>query len=263
MSKDLRKTKENNEVKICGERACRAVYKQRKDDIIRVYLTEDRLVDVNDILKWCASTRRAYHIVDEADMKKIAQTKHHDGICFLTREEKKVDQNNLIRDLSSSLLVKSKSACIALLDGVQNPHNLGAIVRTASHFSVPAVIVAQSGEKDGVKLSTAAYRTAQGGTEDVEIIGVKDLAASIVELKKQGYKVYGTSDHKAKKNLFKTKLPEKTLFVFGSETAGISNRLLDLCDEIIIIPHSGTVKSLNVSSAFAICIAEYWRQIHD
>ncbi len=248
------KANQAQEVKVCGYNACRAIFAQRPTDIVRVYVTEKTLPDFGDILKWCAKNRKAYHVVSEQDLEKVAATKHHDGVCILAKRQSKGSSENLVARLRSD----KKIDCIVFLDGVQNPHNCGAILRVCSHFGASTVVV---DDKKTPKLSAAAYRTAQGGAEDVELIGVKDPMATIKDLKGFGYKIIATSDQ-AKASVFKQKLPAKVVFIFGSESSGVSPKYIDAADANLLIPHTGQVKSLNVASAASIFIAEHWRQNH-
>ncbi len=248
------KSNQSQEVKVCGYNACRALFKQRPKDIVRVYVTENTLHDFGDILKWCAGNRKAYHVVTAKDLEKIAATKHHEGVCILAKRQ----STSSIEALVARLRDSKGSECIVFLDGVQNPHNCGAILRLCSHFGAKAVLV---DAKKSPQLSAAAYRTAQGGTEDVELIAIKDPLETIKTLRSFAYSVIATSDQ-AKTSLFKYKLPPRVLFIFGSETHGVAKKYLDAADATLLIPHTGQVKSLNVASAASIFIAEHWRQNH-
>jgi len=137
---------------------------------------------------------------------------------------------------------------------VQNPHNVGAILRVCANFSVDGLLL----QEPQLALSGAVYRTAEGGAEWVQILETGELLKALEEFKNQGFKIYGTSSH-AGKALDKTKFFEKCVILFGSESDGLSPALLKCCDNTIFIPQSGHVESLNVSCAASVILYEHYK----
>ena len=124
-------------------------------------LREDRIGALQPLLKWCAAHRVGYRVVEDEDLRKLAATTHHEGVVAdVLREEPQL--------LTTWLRALPDGPCCALwLDGVGNPHNLGAILRTAAHFGVGAVLLPKDAP---LALSGAAARVAEGGAEAVLVV---------------------------------------------------------------------------------------------
>lgn len=241
------------EIKLYGLNACQTLARRRMDDIIRVYVTDERIKNMGHVLSWCAQNKRAYHVVSAADLAKIAESIHHEGVCILAKSRKEVD--------FGSLVAREKTAqgarCIVYLENIGNPHNLGAIVRVCSHFGATAVIVFS--EDDSLKgLSPVVYRTAEGGAETVDIIFTKEPARALKALRNVGFTLAATSSH-AKVSLFDLGLPEKVVVMFGSEANGLSTALYREAHLQLQIPGTGDVESLNVACAASTILGEFWR----
>ena len=143
-------------------------------------------------------------------------------------------------------------ACVVALENVQNPHNVGAILRVCANFSADALLL----QEPQLAMSGAVYRTAEGGAEWVQILETGELLKALEEFKRQGFKIYGSSSHRGLA-LNKASLAPKCVFLLGSESEGISTPLLKCCDDILFIPQSGHVESLNVSCAASIILYEH------
>ncbi len=249
------RTMNEPEQKVAGRNACRALFEARRDDVRRVYVTDDTLGPFGDVLKWCAQQKIAYHIKTSADLDAIAETVHHDGVVFIARLKKEHSFDEIAgyyeREHESD---KSARAMVVLLEDVKNPHNLGAILRVCAHFGVRAVLAA--GTTPG--LSPAAMRTAEGGAEHVDVVEVGDGVSAIERLKAAGFHVVATSSH-TQQMLGEGALPPRSLVMFGSEGEGLSRELADLSDTAIAIPGSGALESLNVACAASVVLWELWR----
>ena len=240
-----------NEMRVYGVNACLALWQQRAAAIIRVYVTRDQMTQFGPLLKWCSKHKKAYHIVEAEDLAKVAQSVHHEGVLILAQVSSALGDDECLK-----LLAARRGPCALLyLDGVQNPHNVGAIVRLAAHFGVPMILGAE-GQLPG--LTPAAARIAEGGMEHVRLAILKKPKAVVTELKAMGFKLIGTSSH-VSESLYSRPLPDKVIFVIGGEVEGASERLLAFCDEVRAIPGTGHVESLNVASATGVCLAEHWR----
>jgi len=143
-----------------------------------------------------------------------------------------------------------------ILDGVEDPHNLGACLRVADAMGVHAVIA----PKDrAVGLNATVRKVASGAAETVPFIAVTNLARTIRELKDAGVFVVGTTMD-APNTLLNTKLDGPIAIVLGSEGEGIRRLTAETCDALVTIPMYGSVESLNVSVASGICLYEVRRQ---
>jgi TrmH RNA methyltransferase len=237
---------------VAGRNACRALFARRPEDIRRVYVTEDTLADFKDVLKACAERRIAYHVKTAADLDQIAETVHHDGVLFLARRQGEGDVDGLLA--WADRLQPGQRAVLVLLEGVKNPHNLGAILRVCAHFGVPFCLRAG----DTAELSPAAMRTAEGGAEFARLVDVDDGLDVLLSLQARGFSLLATSSH-ASLSLGRSPLPDRVVVLFGSEGEGLSKRLLGLADDTIVIPGSGALESLNVACASSVVLWELWK----
>lgn len=243
---------EKGELRFHGTAACRALLQKRPEAIIRAYIRKDLEESWVDLLKACVRNRRSYHLVEDQDLERLTDTTHHQGICLVAKEKKTLGVEELLKGLP-----REGRFALLYLDGVQNPHNLGAILRTAAHFQIPFVLGAK-GELP--KLSPAAARVAEGGGEFVDLVATDDVERTIEALKKRDFKVYAADLDKDAYSLYDMRLHERSLFVFGGEVKGVSERLRGLSDHIVKIPGSGAVESLNVSASSALFMGEFFRQ---
>lgn len=239
-----------DEVKIYGRHASRALWRHRPNDIVRVYLLENLVREFRDLLKWCADTKHAYHLVGEEDLNRVAASTHHEGICVLAKRRRLLTGSDL------SAWAEREGALLVYLDGVGNPHNFGTVLRNAAHFGVD-LIFGREGEIPS--LSAAACRVAQGGAEFVPILVSSNPSADLKMLQNSGFAIICTSSH-VKASLYRMKLPKKSVIVLGGERSGISRDVKKIADAEIQIPGSGNVDSLNIASASAVLFAEYSRQ---
>lgn len=247
------------EHKVAGENACRALWMTRPDDIRRVYVTEAVLPRFKDVLKFCSERRLAYHVKTDADLDQVAETVHHDGVLFLARRQRE----STLKDVFAwtEKLRPEQRALIVLLENVKNPHNLGAILRVSAHFGVPWVL--RAGQTPA--LSPAAMRTAEGGAEHSRVVGTDGdagLDAAFSRLQKLGFKLLATSSH-ATLALGREALPARAVVMFGSEGEGLSPALMKRADDVVAIPGSGALESLNVACAASVVLWELWRGASD
>lgn len=240
-----------NEMLYYGVHTCQSLFRHRRTAIVRAYCTEERLRDFSSMLKWCSQEKKAYHVVSKEDLAKIADSVHHEGVCILARKKPDLGEQDLLTEL------KKEKSPLVIVDGVQNPHNVGSIMRAMGHFGWKHMIFPSALK---FKLTPSAARMSEGGCELVSTYEFKNDKAFIDNLKALGFTLYGTSSH-AKKSLFTEKLPPKSIaYVFGNEISGVSESMSKLIDEMLIIPGTGGVKSLNVAMACALSIAEHTRQ---
>ncbi len=243
----------DDEQKICGFHACQGVFERRPDDIIKVYLTEDRTRHVSAMLKWCAANRRAYNVVAVENLERLSGSSHHEGIMILARKPQGLDDAALLRGVRD----QSMTGPFLYLDGLQNPHNLGALLRTAAHFGVSAIL-GQAGDLPEVSAATA--RVAEGGAEHVAVIGLHSPEETLAALQECGFVVLATSSHQGRP-IYKETLTARTVFVLGGEQNGVSGDLLRSADRCLLIPGTDLVESLNVSVAGAVLLSELYRQV--
>ena len=191
--------------------------------------------------------------VIEADPKRIARiagSPKHQGVAA------RVAAVELKVSLDEVLAGAGEAPLLLVLDGVQDPHNLGACLRVADAFGAHAVIA----PKDrAVALTPAAAKVASGAAETVPYLQVTNLARTLRELQEANVWVMG-ADQAAPVALAEARLDGATAFVLGAEGEGLRRLTRETCDQLLRIPMHGRVESLNVSVAAGICLYECRRQ---
>jgi len=239
------------EIRYLGKKSCAAVFEARPEDIIRFYVVKNLEKDFQPILNFCKKNRRSYHIVNDNDLEKLTDSTHHEGVCVVAKEKPLMSEAEFWENM------KEYEGPLLFLDRIGNPHNQGAIFRTAAHFGIPVVATNHS---DFTRISPAAHRTSEGGAEFLEFIKVKDEEFFMDRLNKLGFKVFTLEVNKDSQSIFDTAFPLKSVFIMGSEVEGVSKILSEKATKNLHIDGSGNVESLNVSVATAITLAEFFRQ---
>ncbi|MEM5419819.1 MULTISPECIES: 23S rRNA (guanosine(2251)-2'-O)-methyltransferase RlmB [Paraburkholderia] len=187
---------------------------------------------------------------DETRLWGLAHTERHQGVVA------RVHDLALAQNLAELLDGIQGSPLLLVLDGVTDPHNLGACLRVADAAGAHAVIAPRD---RAVGLNATAAKVASGAADTVPYITVTNLARALRELKDAGVWVVGTADD-ASASLYQTKLDGPVALVLGAEGEGMRRLTRETCDEVMQIPMAGTVESLNVSVASGVCLFEAVRQ---
>ncbi|RQH07500.1 23S rRNA (guanosine(2251)-2'-O)-methyltransferase RlmB [Paraburkholderia dinghuensis] len=187
---------------------------------------------------------------DETRLWGLAHTERHQGVVA------RVHDMPLAQNLAELLDGINGSPLLLVLDGVTDPHNLGACLRVADAAGAHAVIAPRD---RAVGLNATAAKVASGAADTVPYITVTNLARALRELKEAGVWVVGTSDD-ASASVYQTKLDGPVAIVMGAEGEGMRRLTRETCDEVMHIPMAGTVESLNVSVASGVCLFEAVRQ---
>lgn len=233
-----------------GRHICEKLANRRRDDIIRVYCTEELMASFKPLLQWCAGNRKAYHVVSAQDLEKVTGSVHHEGVAILAKQPR----HGSLADLELRLK-KNPETPLLYLDGVQNPHNIGTIMRVMASFGWPFVV----GPSTMAPMSAAGARMSEGGAEFVEVFAAESGLRFFDWAKANGYTIFGTSSHESR-SLYQLELPRRSIFVLGHEVHGMSKDLERKVDQRIAIPATAQVESLNVAVATGILVAEYTRQ---
>lgn len=175
----------------------------------------------------------------------------HQGIVARVREGRQYQENDL-----PALLASVATPFLLVLDGVTDPHNLGACLRSADAAGVHAVIVPRD---RSAQLNATAKKVACGAAENVPLIRVTNLARTLRLLQELNIWIVGTAGE-ADHTLYQSKLNGPLALVMGAEGEGMRRLTREHCDELISIPMAGTVSSLNVSVATGVCLFEAVRQ---
>jgi TrmH RNA methyltransferase len=237
--------------RIYGLAAARAAFEERPEAVISIAHTKLARAALAEMLREAAGRRIAYREVDAESLARMADSVHHEGVCLLVRQREEVSPEGIALGLALGA-----RGLVLGLDGVQNPHNVGAILRSAAYFGAHAVIYA--GEPDKA-LAPSARRVAEGGAERVTIARVPKLSDALGTLADQGLSIIG-SDARAKLRLDSYRWPQRAVLVLGHEQTGLTPEVRAVCSTLLRIAGVEGMDSLNVSVAAGIFLASFAAQ---
>ncbi len=239
-----------SELRLYGLNAVHAVFARRPEAIRKVYLVESRIPALKPLLAWCVKQRVGYRVVEEGDLDRLAASTHHEGVVADVLKVEPLPMGDWLRALPDG-----KPVAALWLDGVGNPHNFGAILRSAAHFGVAGILLPR---ESTLALSGAAARVAEGGAEQVPLVRMGQTDNAAAQLRNAGFSLAATVV-RGGDDLFAATLPKRLVYVMGAEGEGMDAQLAAACDTRLSIPGSGAVESLNVAAATAVFLAQ-WKQ---
>ncbi len=234
-------------------RAGLAVIAARPTALVRVACSVESPDEVRDAVARLAVSGIPCDELPNEELERVSDSSHHEGLVVAARPRPWLTPRQL-----SELLVTQRGVAIAL-DRVKNPYNVGAILRSAAFFGVDAVLL--SAMSTGPELARNAVRVAEGGVERVALARTSDLGDTLSRLREAGVRVVG-ADGSAETSAFEHAFPRPTILVMGHEREGLSERIRMRCDDLVSIPGSGRVDSLNVGVAAGILASELVRRAH-
>ncbi len=246
--------KAKGEVKIYGLASVQHFLKNRKDQTIRAYLIKEKMLEFSNFLKWCAQTKRAYHLVTDEELTKITSSNHHEGVCVLAREQKVQSERDFLLRAANGMVDGSKP--LVFLDKTANPHNIGTIMRSMAHFDLPYLLLCKEALP---KLGGSLTRVSKGGSEYIQVIAIEDPPKFFEKLFTFGFHSYALAV-KAKKSVYKTTWRPKAVFFFGHEVLGLSKEIAAIAQTKLTIPGSGLIDSLNVSVSCGVVFSSWASQ---
>lgn len=206
------------------------------------------------------------HIVSRTELDSLTNEGNHQGIVALRKTSSlRIYHSEDLISILESLQEKQQIPLLLILDGVQDPHNLGASFRSADAFGVHALIVPKD---KSVGITPVVSKVASGAVETVPFVQVINLARTLEQLKKAGIWIFGADPESKTESkapvesvrLDQADLTGPTAIVLGAEGSGLRRLTREGCDFLIHIPLQGSVDSLNVSVATGICLYEVVRQ---
>ncbi len=195
------------------------------------------------------------HRVGRSELDRLSLNGVHQGVVVEVSALKEFT----IRDFENLVLRLGKAFRGLLLDGIQDPRNLGACLRTADAAGVHAVVVPR---RRSAKLTPVAVKAATGAAETLPIVRVANLASTARWLKEAGVWILG-AEANASKSLYSVRPNAPLAVVIGGEGQGLRRLTRELCDELVCIPTRGTVESLNVSVVAGIMLFEFGRHLEN
>jgi len=228
---------------ICGANAVAALFKQRPDTVQRLFYTEEQRLIAGPYCAQLAKLRKPYRLLGPDEMNRATGTTHHGGIAVVA-DSRKI--------LPASLETIPRGKLLVALDGIGNPHNLGAIARAAAFFGAETLLLHDV--PGAASLSDAAYRVAEGGFEYLQLFRTRDLALTLSELTPL-YRAVAASTDADSQPIQKLPLDRPIALVLGHEETGISEPVLKACRRHVHIQGAGNIQSLNVATAAAVLLA--------
>lgn len=189
---------------------------------------------------------------DRQQVDRLAGTRDHQGVAALAAAKPAVELEDLLRE-------KTAQGLLVLLDGVEDPHNLGAIVRTSLAAGASGVVIP---ERRAAGLTDTVERASAGALAHLSVARVKNLVRAMEEMKEVGYWLVGL-DERAEKSYTEVDYIGSVGIVFGGEGEGLHELTRKRCDFLVSIPTTGPVRSLNVSVAAGVVLFEAVRQRND
>ena len=174
----------------------------------------------------------------------------HQGIALQTSDLPELSIEECVAELSENVL-------LIILDEVTDPHNVGAILRSAAAFGATAIV--STARHAPTTESAILAKTASGALEEIPLIRITNLARTLQYLKEQNFWIYGF-DERGQQSVSTLKLSGKLAFVFGAEGEGIRRLTRETCDELIYLPTQSKFGTLNVSTSAAVALYEWRRQ---
>jgi len=209
---------------------------------------------VESIIQLAEERGVAVHRREKIDLTKMCASSHHQGIALEVEPFQYADLDDLLVSIGQS----GGSGFLLVLDGIQDPHNLGALIRSAACAGASGVII----PKDrACGVTAAAEKASAGAVETIPVAMVTNVAQTLEALKKSGYWVYGL-EGEARTSLYDVKFSGNTVLVIGGEGEGIRPLVRKQCDLLMSIPQYGGVNSLNASVAGGIALFEAARKIN-
>ena len=193
---------------------------------------------------------------NRARLKQMSGEVRHQGIVAEIRRSTQLDEAGLRTLVESRLASSARPLLLLVLDGIQDPHNLGACLRTADAAGVDAVVVPRHG---AAGLGPTVSKVAAGAAESLPFATVANIGRVLEWLADYGITRIGTSD-RADASLYEVALDGHLALVMGREESGLGKAVAARCNQLVSLPMEGSVSSLNVSVATGICLYEALRQ---
>jgi len=243
-------TKKSQEI-IYGIHAVEAALRRQPENVLQVFVQQGRNDNrIKNILSIAQNSGVSLQSISNDKLKEKCPKARHQGVVAEIRitDSGKVSLDDVL---------EKESVLLLILDEVQDPHNIGACLRTADAIGVDAVIVSKNRSP---ALTSVIRNVASGAAETVPYIMVSNLARALEQIKQSNVWVIGTSGD-SDKNLYHVSANQRLALVMGSEGKGMRRLTREACDELISIPMQGSVESLNISVATAVCLYEIRRQL--
>ena len=241
---------------VFGIHAINELLKRAPERFIELFLLKGR---DDDRMKSIINLSRKYGISTQLVNRKVLDEKsddeQHQGVVARITQGKTYTEND-IDDILDQAKQHENPPFLLILDGVTDPHNLGACLRNADAAGVQAIIVPKD---NAARLTATVRKVAVGAAETVPLVQVTNLVRTMKQLQERGVWIIGTAGE-TDTCLYDVKLSGPMALVMGAEGKGMRRLTRENCDELVKLPMAGSISSLNVSVATGICLFEIVRQ---
>ena len=235
---------------IYGIHAVEAAIRNQPENVLQVFVQQGRNDNrIKTLLNIAKNSGISTQDISGDKLKEKCPKARHQGVVAEIRHSQS-------SEVSLDDLLYKEQLLLLVLDEVQDPHNIGACLRTADAAGVDAVIVSKNRSP---ALTPVIRNVASGAAETVPYIMVTNLARALDTLKQNNVWLIGTSGD-AGQTIYDTRVNQRLALIMGSEGKGMRRLTREACDELVSIPMQGTVESLNISVATAVCLYEIRRQ---
>ncbi len=233
------------ETLIYSENSCKSVFKHRPSSIIKAFITQETAYHFKDLIEWLVNQHLGYDVVSNEQLTKMAETPHHGGICLIIKKRTPLN-------LTTYLDNDRDEDYVLAIDDINNPHNLGGLVRTAAFYGINGLMLRQTNLLE----SGAAMRVAEGGAEAISPIKTDDFLAALDIFKQRGYNIVALLPCQVKSvqatELHQASFGKKTVFVIFQQ---INMKLIDCADDVIYLKGNENMAALNISVATGILLS--------
>jgi TrmH RNA methyltransferase len=257
-----------DELAVCGFNAVKTLADAHPEKVNRLFLREELLKEFSGLCKNLAERKRPYKMCEDEELERICKSSHHQGVVAMIYEP--VVEPASEEDLEA--WSSQGKTCLLLCD-VGNDNNLGAIIRSAAFFDVTAAVLNESAapesDSNGVRLTTSAYRVAEGGMEYVGFRSVRDPSAFLRAASRSLITVGTSPRARTRIGDLPALIKEKeaalgrragVLLVLGNEETGLPKEVTQNCSITARIPGTGNVESLNVAQAASLFLRELYER---
>lgn len=235
------------ETLVYSENSCKAVFKYRRTAIVKLFIIQEMTYQFKELINWLVQERLGYDIVSNEQLNKITQTQHHGGVCLIVKKRTSETLFDYLDEYSDN-----DRDCVLAIDDVNNPHNLGGLIRSAVFYGINGVMLRQTSLLD----SGAAMRVSEGGIEAVKSIKSDDFVTSLDILKQHGYQIVALLPCQTKSitssELHKVSFNKKVALVIFQK---INMKLINCANVVVHLKGNDNMPALNISVATGILLA--------
>lgn len=237
---------------VYGRHAVQALLEHHPEKVVNIFCQKERHEHLDDLRDIIENQGYSVQPISKAKLTTLAGSEHHQGIAAMVRGSATLTEKEAIAMIKNM----HETPLIVVLEGIQDPHNMGACLRSAEAMGVHVVFIAKD---NTAPLNAVVSKAACGADHLLKIAIISNVARCLTLLQAEGVWIIGTSGD-ATQTLPETNLTRAVAIVMGAEGTGLKRLTLDKCDETVKIPMIGKTESLNVSVATGVCLYECQRQ---